>query len=88
MKYEAQAGKPKAAAGKAESGNTGNAGSADKQKILPDGQNGQEACGAEEVRQIIDRMLTIAQEIGWLSERKVPVENDSMERAEPVISRQ
>ena len=88
MKYEAQAGKPKAAAGKAESGNTGNAGSADKQKILPDGQNGQETCGAEEVRQIIDRMLTIAQEIGWLSERKVPVENDKMETAAPVTSRQ
>ncbi|WP_434133277.1 hypothetical protein KIAC18_001442 [Sporomusa sphaeroides] len=88
MKYEAQAGKPKAAAGKAESGNTGNAGGADEQKILPDSQNRQEACGAEEVRQIIDRMLTIAQEIGWLSERKVPVENDNMETAAPVTSRQ
>lgn len=88
MEYEAQTSKCITAARQVDSKNTSSADSADKQETLPDSQNGQETCGSEEVRQIINRILTIAQEIGWLSERKVPVENDSIEAVSPGTSRQ
>lgn len=48
-----------------------------RQDALPDSQSGKSQYANEDIRQIIDRILSIAKEIGWLCERKSPLESDS-----------
>lgn len=50
-----------------------------RQDALPDSQSGkpQHPYTNEDTRQIIDKILSIAKEIGWLCERKSPLESDS-----------
>ncbi len=58
-----------------------------RQHTLPDTQSAKAACVQNEIPQIIDKMVSIAREIGWLSERKAPVESGSEEPASGAASR-
>ena len=57
------------------------------QHTLPETQSAEAACIHNEIPQIIDRMVSIAREIGWLSDRKAPVESGSDEPASGAASR-
>lgn len=49
-----------------------------RQDTLPDSQPYSTNNVQEDISQIINRILSIAREISWLSELKAPVENDTI----------
>jgi len=56
-----------------------------RQDTLPDSQNESQNV-QDDIRPIINRILSIAKEIGWLSEHKAPVENDNVKPISRVFS--
>lgn len=50
-----------------------------RQDTLPDSQPYSTNNVQEDISQIINRILSIAREISWLSELKAPVENDTID---------
>ena len=58
-----------------------------RQHTLPESQIPAAECTQNEVPQIINKIVSIAREIGWLSDRKVPVESDSDEPVSQAASR-
>lgn len=53
---------------------------------LPDNQQHSTNNVQEDISQIINRILSIAREISWLSERKAPVENDNISSASRIVT--
>lgn len=67
--------------------NAENAESKDKrQETQPTNQAASATEFEEDVHQIIKKITSIAQEIGWLAERKAPVENASTVSASKITS--
>ncbi|MBP2634509.1 MAG: hypothetical protein H6Q72_416 [Firmicutes bacterium] len=58
-----------------------------RQDSLPDNQYHSTNNVQEDISQIINRILSIAREISWLSERKAPVENDNISSVSRIVTR-